>query len=289
MRLVRFLYDRSIDYGIAQENEIVPSEEIARVIGRDLPASLDELIGLPLIDRVLELEDRTFTHTIPLEEVKLLRPLTSPPKIICLGKNYAEHAAETGFEPPKEPVIFMKARTSLNGPYDDVIVPDDYVKEVDYEGEIAFVMKRGGRRLNEKEARESILGYMAFNDVTARDLQRRDGQWVRGKSIDTFAPIGPWIDVSVDFEELGVTTWVNGERRQHASSKQMIFKPWDIVEILSTGMTLEPGDIIATGTPSGVGGFSDPPKLLKHGDVVEIEVWGVGKIRNRVVYESLRG
>ncbi len=289
MRLVRFLYDRSIDYGIAQENEIVPSEEIARVIGRDLPASLDELIGLPLIDRVLELEDRTFTHTIPLEEVKLLRPLTSPPKIICLGKNYAEHAAETGFEPPKEPVIFMKARTSLNGPYDDVIVPDDYVKEVDYEGEIAFVMKRGGRRLNEKEARESILGYMAFNDVTARDLQRRDGQWVRGKSIDTFAPIGPWIDVSVDFEELGVTTWVNGERRQHASSKQMIFKPWEIIEILSTGMTFEPGDVIATGTPSGVGGFSDPPKLLKHGDVVEIEVWGVGKIRNRVVYESLRG
>ncbi len=288
MRLVRFLYDRSIDYGIAQENEIIPSEEISRVIGRDLPASLDELIGLPLIDRVLELEDRTFTHTIPLEEVKLLKPLTSPPKIICLGKNYAEHAAETGFEPPKEPVIFMKARTSLNGPYDDVIVPDDYVKEVDYEGEIAFVMKRGGRRLNEKEARESILGYMAFNDVTARDLQRRDGQWVRGKSIDTFAPIGPWIDVSVDFEELGVTTRVNGERRQHASSKQMIFKPWEIIEILSTGMTLEPGDVIATGTPSGVGGFSDPPKLLKHGDVVEIEVWGVGKIRNRVVYESLR-
>ena len=288
MRLVRFLYDRSIDYGIAQENEIVPSGELARAIGRDLPSSLDELIGLPLIDRVLELEDRTFTHTIPLEEVKLLRPLTSPPKIICLGKNYAEHAAETGFEPPKEPVIFMKARTSLNGPYDDVIVPDDYVKEVDYEGEIAFVMKRGGRRLNEKEARESILGYMAFNDVTARDLQRRDGQWVRGKSIDTFAPIGPWIDVSVDFEELGVTTWVNGERRQHASSKQMIFKPWDIVEILSTGMTLEPGDIIATGTPSGVGGFSDPPKLLKHGDTVEIEVWGVGRIRNRIVYESMR-
>ncbi len=287
--MVRFLYDRSIDYGIAQENEIVPSEELARAIGRDLPASLDELIGLPLIDRVLELEDRTFTRTIPLEEVKLLKPLTSPPKIICLGKNYAEHAAETGFEPPKEPVIFMKARTSLNGPYDDVIVPDDYVKEVDYEGEIAFVMKRGGRRLNEKEARESILGYMAFNDVTARDLQRRDGQWVRGKSIDTFAPIGPWIDVSVDFEELGVTTWVNGERRQHASSKQMIFKPWEIIEILSTGMTLEPGDVIATGTPSGVGGFSDPPKLLKHGDVVEIEVWGVGKIRNRVVYESLRG
>ncbi len=287
--MVRFLYDRSIDYGIAQEDEIVPSREIARVIGRDLPTSLDELIGLPLINRVLELEDKTFNHTIPLEDVKLLKPLTSPPKIICLGKNYAEHAAETGFEPPKEPVIFMKARTSLNGPYDDVIVPDDYVREVDYEGEIAFVMKKGGRRLSEKEARESILGYMAFNDVTARDLQQRDGQWVRGKSIDTFAPTGPWIDVSVDFEELGVTTWVNGERRQHASSKQMIFKPWDIITILSTGMTLEPGDIIATGTPSGVGGFSDPPRLLRHGDVVEIEVWGVGKIRNRIVYESMKG
>ncbi|MDK2383808.1 MAG: fumarylacetoacetate hydrolase family protein [Candidatus Korarchaeota archaeon] len=288
MRLVRFVYGRSIDYGIAQEDEIVPSKEIATRIGKDLPPSLDELISLPLIEKVLELEDRTFAHTIPLEEVKLLKPLTSPPKIICLGKNYAEHAAETGFEPPKEPVIFMKARTSLNGPYDDVIVPDDYVREVDYEGEIAFVMKKGGRRLDEKGAKGSILGYMAFNDVTARDLQRRDGQWVRGKSIDSFAPIGPWIDVSVDFEELGITTWVNGERRQHASSSQMIFKPWDVITILSKGMTLEPGDVIATGTPSGVGGFSNPPRLLKHGDVVEIEIWGVGKIRNRIVYESMR-
>ena len=288
MKLVRFVYKKAIDYGLVQEGEVVPSKEIAEKIGRDLPLSLDELIGTPLIDKVLELDDRTFTHTIPLGEVKILKPLTSPPKIICLGKNYAEHAAETGFEPPKEPVIFMKARTSLNGPYDDVIVPDDYVKEVDYEGEIAFVMRKGGRRLNEREAKESILGYMAFNDVTARDLQRRDGQWVRGKSIDTFAPIGPWIDVSADFDELGVTTWVNGERRQHASSSQMIFKPWDIVTILSAGMTLEPGDIIATGTPSGVGGFSNPPKLLKHGDVVEIEVWGVGRIRNRIVFESMR-
>ncbi len=286
--MVRFVHNKTVDYGLELEGEIAASRVVSEKLRKKLPPSLDALVSLPLVEEVLRLEDRVLDRTIPLEEVRLLKPLTSPPKIICLGKNYAEHAAETGFEPPKEPVIFMKARTSLNGPYDDVIVPDDYVKEVDYEGEIAFVMKRGGRRLNEKEARESILGYMAFNDVTARDLQRRDGQWVRGKSIDTFAPIGPWIDVSVDFEELGVTTWVNGERRQHASSKQMIFKPWDIVEILSTGMTLEPGDIIATGTPSGVGGFSDPPKLLKHGDTVEIEVWGVGRIRNRIVYESMR-
>ncbi len=289
MHLLRFVHDRTIDYGLEQDGEVAPSSVISERIGRGLPPSLDELIRLPMLDDVLRLEDRTLDGTIPLEEVRLLRPITSPPKIICLGKNYAEHAAETGFEPPKEPVIFMKARTSLNGPYDDVIVPDDYVKEVDYEGEIALVLKRGGRRMSERDARESILGYMAFNDVTARDLQRRDRQWVRGKSIDTFAPMGPWIDVSVDFDELGVTTWVNGERRQHASSSQMIFKPWEIMEVLSRGMTLEPGDIIATGTPSGVGGFSDPPKLLNHGDVVEIEVWSVGRIRNRVVFESMRG
>jgi len=215
-----------------------------------------------------------------------LKPVTDPPKIICLGKNYAEHAAETGFEPPKEPVIFMKPRTALNGPYSDVIVPDDYVKEVDYEGEIAFVLKSGGRRLDEKAAKESILGYLAFNDVTARDLQRRDGQWVRGKSIDGFAPIGPWIDTSISFDELGVTTLVNGERRQHASSHQMIFKPWDILTILSKGMMMEPGDLIATGTPSGVGGFSNPPRLLNHGDIVEIEVWRIGKLKNRIVFEN---
>ncbi len=286
MRLVRFLHEKRVDYGIEQDGEIAPSSELERKLGRELPRTLDDLVKLPLIEEVLRLDGKTLEKTILLEEVRLLKPLTEPPKIICLGKNYAEHAAEAGSEPPKEPVIFMKARTALNGPYSDVIVPDDYVKEVDYEGEIAFVLKRGGRRMDERAAKKAILGYMAFNDVTARDLQRRDGQWVRGKSIDGFAPIGPWIDVSVDFEELGITTVVNGERRQYASSKQMIFKPWDIITILSVGMTMEPGDIIATGTPSGVGGFSDPSKLLKHGDIVEIEVWNVGKIRNRILFES---
>lgn len=288
MRLIRYLYDKRIDYGIEQDGEVVPSRVISDRLGKGLPPSLDDVIRLPLIEDLLSLEDRTFDETIPLEEVKLLKPLTNPPKIICLGKNYAEHAAETGFEPPKAPIIFMKPRTSLNDPYDDVLVPDDYVKEVDYEGEIAFVLKKGGRRMSEREAREAILGYMAFNDVTARDLQRGDGQWVRGKSIDGFAPIGPWIDVSTDFQDLGVTTWVNGERRQYASSSQMIFKPWDILEILSKGMTMEAGDVIATGTPSGVGGFSNPPRLLKHEDVVEIEVWNVGRIRNKIVFESMR-
>lgn len=287
MRLVRYSHDKSIDYGIEKDGEIVPSEVISRKLGKGLPPSLDDLIRLPLIDDILSLGDKTFDRTIPLEEVRLLKPLTNPPKIICLGKNYADHAAETGSKPPMAPVIFMKARTSLNGPYDDVLVPDDYVKEVDYEGEIAVVLKKGGRRMSEGEAKEAILGYMVFNDVTARDLQRGDGQWVRGKSIDSFAPIGPWIDASVDFQDLGVTTWVNGEVRQYASSSQMIFKPWDILMILSKGMTMEAGDIIATGTPSGVGGFSNPPRLLKHGDVVEIEVWGVGRIRNRIVFESM--
>ncbi len=276
----------TVDYGILLDDEIAPSSELEKVLGKKLPPTLDDLLKLPILDEVLSLGERTFQRTISVEEVRVLKPITEPPKIICLGVNYIEHVEETGLEPPKEPVIFMKPRTALNGPYSDVIVPDDYVKEVDYEGEIAFILKRGGRKMDEKMAKESILGYLVFNDVTARDLQRRDGQWVRGKSIDGFAPIGPWIDVSVDFEDLVITTWVNGERRQHASSKQMIFKPWEIVQILSKGMTMEPGDIIATGTPSGVGAFTDPPRLLNHGDIVEVEVQGVGRIKNRILYES---
>ncbi len=285
MRLIRFM-TTTIDYGILLDGEIAPSSELGNLLGKKLPPTLDDLLRLPILDEVISLGERTFQKTLSIEEVKILKPITEPPKIICLGVNYIEHVKEAGLEPPKEPVIFMKPRTALNGPYSDVIVPDDYVKEVDYEGEIAFILKKGGRRMSEKAAKESILGYFVFNDVTARDLQRRDGQWVRGKSIDGFAPIGPWIDVSVDFEDLVITTWVNGERRQHASSKQMIFKPWEIVQILSKGMTMEPGDIIATGTPSGVGAFTDPPKLLDHGDIVEIEVKGVGMIRNRILYES---
>jgi len=276
----------TVDYGILLDDEIAPSSELEKVLGKKLPPTLDDLLKLPILDEVLSLGERTFQRTISVEEVRVLKPITEPPKIICLGVNYIEHVKEAGLEPPKEPVIFMKPRTALNGPYSDVIVPDDYVKEVDYEGEIAFILKRGGRKMDEKMAKESILGYLVFNDVTARDLQRRDGQWVRGKSIDGFAPIGPWIDVSVDFEDLVITTWVNGERRQHASSKQMIFKPWEIVQILSKGMTMEPGDITATGTPSGVGAFTDPPRLLNHGDIVEVEVQGVGRIKNRILYES---
>ncbi|MEM0192334.1 MAG: fumarylacetoacetate hydrolase family protein [Candidatus Korarchaeum sp.] len=286
MRLLSFKYRGMRDYGLSVEDEIAPSSELSRVLGKGLPPTLDELIGTSLVDEVIGLGDRTFERTIKLEEVEVTKPISNPPKIICLGRNYVEHAAETGSEPPKEPVIFMKPRTSLNDPFSDVLVPDDYTSEVDYEGEIAFIVRKGGRKLSEEEARSSILGYLAFNDITARDLQRRDKQWVRGKSLDGFAPIGPWIEVSVDFEELGISTWVNGELRQRASSREMVFKPWEILSTLSKGMTVEAGDLIATGTPAGVGAFSDPPKLLRHGDVVEVEVWNVGKIRNRIVFES---
>jgi 2-keto-4-pentenoate hydratase/2-oxohepta-3-ene-1,7-dioic acid hydratase in catechol pathway len=286
MRLLSFKHRGSLDYGVIIDDEVIPSSELSMKIGKKLPPTLEELIRLPVIDEVISLPDRPFGRTIKVEEVEILRPISNPPKIICLGRNYVEHAAETGSSPPEEPIIFMKPRTALNDPFSDVIVPDDYTKEVDYEGEIAFVMKRGGRRLSGREAKASILGYMAFDDVTARDLQRRDKQWVRGKSIDGFAPIGPWIDVSADFDELEILTFVNGELRQRASSREMIFKPWEIIEILSKGMTIEPCDIVATGTPSGVGAFSNPPRLLNHSDIVEVEVKGVGRIRNRIVFES---
>jgi len=223
-------------------------------------------------------------------------PIPKPRKnIICLGLNYAEHVAEgaqaRGEEPPplpENPIFFTKPTTSVNGPFDPIVYPKA-TQMLDYEVEFAFIIGKKGKYIPLNEVYDHVFGYTVFNDVTARDLQRRHLQWFKGKGLDTFAPMGPWIvtrDELGDPNNLEISLKVNGEQRQHSNTRHLIFSIPVIVETLSAGITLEPGDIIATGTPSGVGASMKPPGLLKVGDLVEAEIEKIGLIRNKVISEK---
>ena len=208
-----------------------------------------------------------------LDEVEILAPV-EPTKVVCVGLNYAEHAKELHMEPPKEPIIFLKPPTAVIGPGADIVIPPAS-SQVDYEGEMAVVIGKRCRNVSAKEAHDYILGITNFNDVTARDLQRRDGQWTRAKSFDTFAPMGPYV-VDADPSSLKIRTRVNGAAKQSSNTSDLIFPVPELVEFISEIMTLLPGDVIATGTPPGVG-------PLKAGDCVEVEVQGLSTLKNGVV------
>lgn len=211
---------------------------------------------------------------VPLEEVRLLAPV-APTKIVCVGRNYSEHAAELGNEMPKEPLLFLKPPSAVIASGDLIEIPP-ISESVEHEGEIGVVIGRRARRLAEADDPLSyVLGYTCLNDVTARDLQRRDVQFTRGKSFDTFCPVGPFVVSGLDPSDLRVETRVNGETRQRGRTSQMAFPIPHLVRYISHCMTLEPGDLIATGTPAGVGPLLD-------GDTVEVEVEGVGLLLNRV-------
>ena len=210
-----------------------------------------------------------------LNSVKLLPPCT-PSKIVCIGRNYLEHAKEFNNEAPKEPLIFLKPPSSIVGPDEPIVIPG-ISKRVDYEGELAVVVGRRGRNLqSDEDVSQYILGCTCLNDVTARDLQRRDVQFTRGKGFDTFCPFGPVIETSLDPAGVTVETFVNGIRKQYGHTSEMIFSLDVIIRYIAQVMTLEPGDVIATGTPSGVGSLSA-------GDIVEVSVSGVGTLRNPVI------
>ncbi len=237
----------------------------------------------------------TSPSALALDDVRLLAPVPNPPRnVMCLGRNYAEHARES-FEARGEkvvmsayPVIFTKATTAINGPYDDVAIDAAVSPEMDYEAELAFVIGRPGKNISRDDAFDHIFGYMVLNDVTARDLQHQHKQFFKGKSLDGCCPTGPWLvtpDEIDDIDQLRVTCRVNDELRQDGNTREMIFDIPEIIHQLSRGMTLLPGDIIATGTPSGVGFARKPPVFLAPGDVVECTVENVGTIRNRIVID----
>jgi 2-keto-4-pentenoate hydratase/2-oxohepta-3-ene-1,7-dioic acid hydratase in catechol pathway len=210
----------------------------------------------------------------PLDSVKLLPPST-PTKIICIGKNYADHAAEMGGPPPKEPLIFMKPPSAIIAPEEPIILPA-ISQRVDYEGEIAVIIGRRCHLLGAgDDVRPYILGHTCLNDVTARDLQKQDGQWTRGKGFDTFCPFGPVLESDLHLADTHLETFVNGIRKQSASPSEMIFSVDVIIRWIAQVMTLEPGDVIATGTPAGIG-------TLAAGDVVEVSISGIGTLRNPV-------
>lgn len=216
---------------------------------------------------------------------RLRAPIVAPQKILAVGLNYADHARESGIEPPADPVIFAKAPSSIIGPDEPIRYRQTDTAEVDYEAELAVVIGTTTRGVEVSEALDRIFGYLVCNDVSARDAQFSDGQWVRGKSFDTFCPLGPWItttDEVPDPQSLGIWCRVNGATLQDSSTKEMIFGVAEIISYLSRSMTLMPGDVIATGTPVGVGFARRPPVFLRDGDVVEVEVEGLGILRNPV-------
>jgi len=222
-----------------------------------------------------------------LNEVRLGPPITNPSKVICLGLNYADHAREQKKEPPEKPLLFSKAPSALSGPADPIVIPKQDDK-VDCEAELAVVIGKAARNISEGEAMKAVAGYMVFNDVSARHIQRSERQWFRGKSFDTFAPCGPALvtaDEVPDPHSLAISSRVNDEYMQRSTTSELIFKIPYVVSYISRSMTLRPGDIIATGTPAGVGVFRDPPRFLKPGDIVAIEIGGIGRIENEVVAE----
>jgi 2-keto-4-pentenoate hydratase/2-oxohepta-3-ene-1,7-dioic acid hydratase in catechol pathway len=249
---------------------------IVRVARPDGPA-----FGVVTGDHVALLDGHPFAdvrvtdQVAPLDKVPLLAPII-PSKVLCVGKNYADHAAEMGGEVPAEPLIFSKPSTSVIGPGSEIRLPS-LSGSVHHEAELAVVIGRLTRKVGPEEAAESILGYTCANDVTARDLQRRDGQWTRAKGFDTFCPLGPWIDTDVDpGEGLAVSCRVNGETRQDGNTRDLVFGVPELVAYCSAFATLLPGDVILTGTPAGVGPITD-------GDEVTVEVEAIGVLSNPVI------
>jgi 2,4-diketo-3-deoxy-L-fuconate hydrolase len=218
-------------------------------------------------------------------ETRIASPIHRPSKIICLGKNYAEHAKEGGFENPDKPLIFCKTPNALSGPYDPIILPRSSGK-VDWEVELAVIIGKEGKRINKTEAFDYIAGFTVMNDVSGREAQFSDSQWFRGKSFDSFAPAGPFIvtpDEIDDINNLRLTAVVDGEIMQDGNTRDLIFDIPVIIENISEDITLIPGDIISTGTPAGVGIFRDPPVVLKPGNIVECRIEQIGTIINKVV------
>jgi 2-keto-4-pentenoate hydratase/2-oxohepta-3-ene-1,7-dioic acid hydratase in catechol pathway len=283
MKLATFTHGGSTRIGVAEGDEMIDLAEAAPALPREMISFLEA--GSEAMEAA-----RAAIATgarIPLADVRLEAPIARPPKFLAVGLNYADHVAESGMDTPEHPTIFNKQSTCVTGPTDPVHVPK--VSHVlDYEGEFGIVIGRRGRHVSRDDAEDYIAGYLVVNDVTVRDWQFRTPTWTMGKSFDTHGPIGPWIvttDEIRDPHQLALRTYVNDELRQESNTKQLIFDSFFLIEHFSQAFTLEPGDIIATGTPGGVGILHKPPQLLKAGDVVRVEIDGIGQIENPIIDE----
>jgi len=292
LRFVRYLHSGVESYGLLSHGEIINLQILSAPPENLPPSTIEELIdlgenGMQTVKQLTLNSTKTEKRkaTLKIGDATFLAPISSPQKIICLGLNYRDHAEEAGADIPEEPIIFMKPRTAIIGPDEHIIKPT-FVKKLDYEAELAIIMGKKGKNIPVSEAKKYVFGYTAFNDISAREIQFKDRQWTRGKSFDTFAPIGPCIttaDQIGNLSNLNIRTRVNGKLRQDSSTKNMVFNVYEVVHHISRVMTLEPCDIIATGTPAGVAVFMKPtPKFLSNGDLVEVEIENIGTLRNKV-------
>ena len=295
MRLARYLDEERENYGVLTSDKVTCLPRLAKRLDMQLPELFRDFIASGIGGETAEKRFSEATKedvesvSRPINEVTLLSPIDFPPKIVCLGLNYRDHAAEQNAAIPDEPVIFMKPHTAIIGPNENIVKPS-FVEKLDYEAELAIVMGRKAKNVSVSEAKSHVFGYTILNDVSARDLQFKDKQWTRGKSIDTFAPTGPSITIEnqlQDTSDLFIRTWVNNELRQDSTTKNMVFNVCEIIHHLSRVMTLEPCDIIATGTPAGVGFALKPqPKFLQPSDIVRIQIEKIGILENIVTEET---
>lgn len=278
MKLATFRRNGAPELGVIAGDRIAP-------ISRAMPGLAPDMISLISrwsdvakdVERVVEQ-----TPAIPLNEVQLLAPIARPGKILAIGLNYADHIAESGLAAPEHQLWFAKQINTVNGPYDPVEIPI-VSAQVDYEVELVFVIGKKGRHISKADAPAHVFGYCVGNDVSVRDWQTRTSQWDLGKSFDTHGPIGPWLTTAEevgDPHRLNIRAFVNGELRQSSNTRHLLFNVWDQVSHLSKVMTLEPGDIIFSGTPGGVGAAMNPPAFLKKDDVVHCEIDHLGSIEN---------
>ena len=273
---------RDARLGIVEGATVVPASSL----GGGVPGTMPELLadwaaGLAALAAALHAS--TEPTTLPLAEVELLAPVPRPGKILAAGINYHSHGEEQAKAPPDHPVMFAKMTTALIGHGAEIRWSPALTTAVDFEAELAVVIGRACRRVDEAEALSYVAGYTCLNDVSARDLQYADRQFVRGKSLDTFCPMGPWLvtaDEIADPQALDLRCLVSGELMQHASTAEMVFSVAQLISFCSQAMTLEPGDVIATGTPGGVGWYREPKRLLHDGDEVTVEIEGIGRLIN---------
>jgi 2-keto-4-pentenoate hydratase/2-oxohepta-3-ene-1,7-dioic acid hydratase in catechol pathway len=289
MKLARTLQSNQENFIVIDNKGMaITSDEMATQAGLVLPGQLEKFLFNDYLKKLTKpLDNLSYAH--PINEFKFLPPINDTYKIICLAFNYTDQGSWVRFgrKPPTEPVIYLKPRTCLIGPTDDILCPK-FVKQLDYEGELALTVGRKCKNVSTMEASDYIAGYFVLNDVSARDIQFIDKQYTRAKGFDTFGPCGPWLTTSDEITDpcnLRITTRVNGDIRQDSSTANLVLNVNEIISKLSKVMTLEPGDIISTGTPSGTAlSLSSDSKYLRHNDIVEVEIEKIGKIRNRVQF-----
>ncbi|NJN97283.1 MAG: fumarylacetoacetate hydrolase family protein [Anaerolineales bacterium] len=281
MKLIRFTLGEGARLGLVRENDVI---DLTRASDGHLPADMLTFLqqGEAALTLARQLE-HSATPDAALAEVKLLAPIANPSKVVAIGLNYMDHCREQKVEPPKAPLIFTKFSTAIIGPGETIRWDPALTKQVDFEAELAVVMGRTARNVTEAEALDYVAGYTICHDVSARDLQFSDGQWVRGKSLDTFCPLGPYLvtaDEIPDPQALAIRCTVNETVLQNSNTSEMIFRIPHLIAYITRAFSLLPGDVITTGTPDGVGVFRNPKIFLKDGDVVIIEIEGLGQLTN---------